>query len=74
MRKIYFVFAFLILGSTLNATTSLAQIDCNNLSIAVSNAYESAGYSYYEAYLHGQAAYEGCVSDGGNPGDSIVIL
>ena len=73
MRKVFSVLAIvLVFANSLNATAYAQQTDCNSLAIAVANVYETAEYTHFEAWQAGNWAYEGCVSDGGNAGDSIA--
>jgi hypothetical protein len=53
---------------------SFQQRDCNLVAIGVQDAYLSEGYSYAEAYQRASWAYDGCVGNGGNPGDSVVEI
>lgn len=81
MKKVLSFFAALLLMTTsLNANSYedlnnnkdqilMKQIDCISLALDVGDAYEDAGYSYYESWQASNWAYEGCVANGGHPGD-----
>jgi hypothetical protein len=73
MKKMISFFALVLFISSLNATV-IMQKDCNALAIAVADAYEAGGYDYYDSWQAGNWAYEDCVSDGGNAGDSVVEI
>ncbi len=74
MKRIIGIVAFVCFSFSLNAENlPPTQPDCVALAIDVFDAYYENGFSYYQSYQASNWAYEGCVSNGGDPG-SVVVL
>jgi hypothetical protein len=73
MKKVISFFSLVLFITSLNAAVIMKK-DCTALAISVADAYDTAGYDHYDSWQAGNWAYEGCVSDGGNPGDTVVVI
>lgn len=67
MKKLVFIFMAIVFTSTAIAKE---QANCVSLSLDV---FDNNGYTYAEAYQASNWAYEGCVSNGGYAGNTVVL-
>ena len=77
-KRVFAVMAvvlFMSSSSFANVQPQPIGLDCLGLFDDVYDAYAANGYSGNESFQAANWAYEGCVSNGGDPGgDSVIII
>ena len=69
---IAFLFSYTLLTSQSTSSGSLG--DCVNFAMNTYDAAISEGLSDSNASLAADATYDFCTSNGGNPGDAVVVI
>lgn len=73
MKTIFFLLVFsFLLGNSIQATNN-NEPDCTMLALNVFDSYHDNGYSYEDSLQHMNWAYDGCVNNGGYPGEVVII-